>query len=42
MYFVARDFRRRFEAEMKTISCRELKGLDLTDYGAGARAVHEP
>ena len=27
---VAREFRRRFEAEMETISCRELTGADLT------------
>jgi C_GCAxxG_C_C family probable redox protein len=27
---LAREFRRRFEAEMETISCRELTGLDLT------------
>ncbi len=27
---VAQEFRRRFEAEMKTISCRELTGLDLS------------
>jgi C_GCAxxG_C_C family probable redox protein len=27
---VAQEFRRRFEAEMETISCRELTGLDLT------------
>ena len=27
---VAREFRHRFEAEMKTISCRELTGIDLT------------
>jgi len=27
---VARDFRRRFEAEIGSISCRELTGLDLT------------
>jgi C_GCAxxG_C_C family probable redox protein len=27
---LAREFRTRFEAEMKTISCRELTGLDLT------------
>ena len=27
---VAREFRRRFEAEMGTISCRELTGADLT------------
>jgi len=27
---VAQEFRRRFEAEMKTINCRELTGLDLT------------
>lgn len=27
---VLREFRRRFEAEMKSISCRELTGLDLS------------
>ena len=27
---VAREFRRRFEAKMETISCRELTGVDLT------------
>jgi C_GCAxxG_C_C family probable redox protein len=27
---VAQDFRRRFEAEMGTINCRELTGADLT------------
>ena len=27
---VAREFRRRFEAEMGTINCRELTGADLT------------
>jgi C_GCAxxG_C_C family probable redox protein len=27
---VAREFRRRFETEMKTINCRELTGADLT------------
>lgn len=27
---VAREFRRRFEAEMGNIGCRELTGLDLT------------
>jgi len=27
---VPQEFRRRFEAEMGTISCRELTGLDLT------------
>jgi C_GCAxxG_C_C family probable redox protein len=27
---VSREFRRRFEAEMKTINCRELTGIDLT------------
>ena len=27
---VAAEFRRRFEAEMETISCRELTGVDLT------------
>jgi C_GCAxxG_C_C family probable redox protein len=26
----AQEFRRRFEAEMKTINCRELTGADLT------------
>ena len=28
---VAREFRRRFEAEMGEIGCRELTGLDLTE-----------
>ena len=27
---VAQEFRRRFEAEMETINCRELTGADLT------------
>jgi C_GCAxxG_C_C family probable redox protein len=27
---VVREFRRRFEAEMETINCRELTGADLT------------
>ena len=27
---IPQEFRRRFEAEMKTISCRELTGTDLT------------
>jgi C_GCAxxG_C_C family probable redox protein len=27
---VAQEFRRRFEAEMGTINCRELTGMDLT------------
>jgi C_GCAxxG_C_C family probable redox protein len=27
---VAQEFRRRFEAEMETINCRELTGIDLT------------
>ena len=27
----AAEFRRRFESEMETISCRELTGLDLTE-----------
>jgi len=27
---VMQEFRRRFEAEMKTINCRELTGLDLS------------
>ena len=27
---ITREFRRRFEAEMETISCRELTGADLT------------
>lgn len=30
---VAREFRRRFEAEMGEIGCRELTGLDLTCDG---------
>jgi C_GCAxxG_C_C family probable redox protein len=30
---VAREFRRRFEAEMGNIGCRELTGLDLTVEG---------
>jgi C_GCAxxG_C_C family probable redox protein len=29
-YALAQQFRRRFEKEMGTISCRELTGLDLT------------
>ncbi len=29
-YALAQEFRRRFEDEMGTISCRELTGLDLT------------
>ncbi|MBD3217096.1 MAG: hypothetical protein GF310_02380 [candidate division Zixibacteria bacterium] len=28
---IARELRRRFEDEMKTINCRELTGLDLTN-----------
>jgi len=28
---VVKEFRRRFEAEMETINCRELTGLDLTE-----------
>jgi len=35
---VAREFRRRFEDEMKTISCRELTGTDLTTE-AGREAL---
>lgn len=31
---VTQEFRRRFEEEMKTISCRELTGLDLTKLEA--------
>ena len=27
---IAREFRRRFEDEMNTISCRELTGMDLS------------
>lgn len=27
---LAQEFRRRFEAEMETINCRELTGIDLT------------
>jgi C_GCAxxG_C_C family probable redox protein len=30
MASVIQEFRRRFEAEMETISCRELTGVDLT------------
>ena len=30
---VVREFRRRFEAEMETIDCRELTGMDLSDMG---------
>ena len=30
---VTEEFRRRFEGEMKTISCRELTGMDLTTEG---------
>jgi C_GCAxxG_C_C family probable redox protein len=29
-FAVSREFRRRFEAEMGTINCRELTGVDLT------------
>ena len=29
-YALVQEFRRRFEAEMETIYCRELTGLDLT------------
>jgi C_GCAxxG_C_C family probable redox protein len=29
-FTIAQEFRRHFEAEMKTINCRELTGLDLT------------
>ncbi len=28
---VIQEFRRRFEAEMETINCRELTGMDLSD-----------
>jgi len=28
---VVKEFRRRFEAEMETINCRELIGVDMTD-----------
>jgi C_GCAxxG_C_C family probable redox protein len=28
---IAREFRRRFEDEMKTINCRELIGMDLSE-----------
>jgi C_GCAxxG_C_C family probable redox protein len=30
IWAVSREFRRRFEAEMGTIGCRELTGVDLT------------
>ena len=29
-YAMAQEFRRRFEAEMETINCRELTGMDLS------------
>jgi C_GCAxxG_C_C family probable redox protein len=34
MAVVVQEFRRRFEAEMETINCRELTGLDLTTQEA--------
>ena len=34
---VAREFRRRFQAEMGSIECRELTGLDLTDVNSVAQ-----
>jgi C_GCAxxG_C_C family probable redox protein len=34
-FAVSREFRRRFEAEMGTINCRELTGVDLTAEGSG-------
>ncbi len=30
IFVAVQEFRRRFEAEMETINCRELTGLDLT------------
>jgi hypothetical protein len=29
-FAVVRDFRRRFEAEMETINCRELTGMEMS------------
>ena len=37
---VVQEFRRRFEEEMKTISCRELTGLDLTTVEAQAELMN--
>jgi C_GCAxxG_C_C family probable redox protein len=36
----AQEFRRRFEAEMKTINCRELTGVDLTTQEGIARFMN--
>lgn len=36
---VIQEFRRRFEAAMKTIHCRELTGVDLTDPEAFAKYI---
>ena len=37
---VARDIRRRFEAEMGAIGCRELTGLDLSDEANMAQLMN--
>jgi C_GCAxxG_C_C family probable redox protein len=37
---LAREFRRRFEAEMGAIGCRELTGLDLTTQEAVAQLMN--
>lgn len=37
---VIQEFRRRFEAEMGTINCRELTGLDLTDLTGGEELMN--
>ena len=37
---VTQELRRRFEEEMKTISCRELTGLDLTTVEAQAELMN--
>ena len=36
---VAREFRRRFEAEMESIDCRELTGLDLSTEEGMKQAI---
>jgi C_GCAxxG_C_C family probable redox protein len=37
---VVQEFRRRFEAEMKTINCRDLTGADLTTQEGIARFMN--
>jgi hypothetical protein len=38
---VSREFRRRFEAEMGTISCRELTGVDLTGVDLTTEGIEQ-